>query len=96
MNAQERIDKANDELNVAREEQERCHHKWGKPFAERRTRPVGTFDHYEGHGSDPEPVYTYHDEPYTVWVRVCAHCGLKQETESTEPVVTGHRPVFPS
>ncbi len=95
MNAQERIDKANAEIAAARTVQAQCFHEWSEPKAVTRYRKEGHSPRYVGKGSDPEMVYQgYTDVPYTIWERHCKQCGLKQETEQTEPVVASHRPVF--
>ena len=72
---------------VANEERT-CQHDWSNPAYDPDTKLEGTFDHYEPHGSDPEPIYNYHEVKVDRWSRTCKKCGKKEYTKKQKSVAT--------
>lgn len=96
----DRLAKLETELAGLKRAQETCRHEFGAVKEETRYRKEG-YGHRLipelSHGSDPYFGYEgYTDVPYTVYIRQCPKCGLKQETEKTETIVvkTVNKPVF--
>lgn len=97
MKAQDRINALELDLAAARAEQDRCSHEWGPVTTETRYRKEGYGSKQDGAGSDPHWTYEgYRNVPYTIHVRVCLKCGLRQETEKVETKPTGFTttPIF--
>jgi len=90
MNHKSEIERLKKELNENEINQrlleQNCNHKWmlTKYDPEEYKKPV--FSHYEGHGSDPNPVYNYYSATKDRWSRECEHCGKKEYTYEKAPV----------
>ena len=67
-------------------EEQGCQHDFADPVYDPEGYQKGEFDHYEPHGSDPEPVYRYHTESKARWSRTCKKCGKKEYTYHQKPV----------
>jgi len=80
------------ELKRLREEVESeeaaCEHDWAKTIYDPDTKMEGVFDHFEPHGSDPEPIYNYHEVKVDRWSRRCRKCGKKEFTRKQKTVET--------
>jgi hypothetical protein len=63
------------------EEEEKCNHQWSDPpLYEPEPTVTHVFDHYEPHGSDPEPVYRTVPDQKDRWKRFCTKCGKVEYT----------------
>ncbi len=82
------------EVELTKKEIQDCDHKYSVPVRTTRTIKVPEFDHYEGHGSDPEPVYNWHDKTEHGYERTCEVCGKMEYTNQTKPVIERHEPDF--
>jgi hypothetical protein len=89
---QEEVRKLADEI---RREEHQCQHKFGTPVYDPIEEPNYEFSHYEGHGSDPEPVHRVAGTKTTPrWKQVCSRCGRTEFTQKTKPPVGQHVPDF--
>jgi len=69
------------------EEEAACEHKFGDPVSDPIEEPRMEFDHYEGKGSDPNPVYKkVGTKSKPRWKRTCANCGKVEYTTHTKSV----------
>jgi hypothetical protein len=66
--------------------QRNCHHGDWTVTTEQEDYQEPIFDHYEGHGSDPEPVFRHQTRTRTYHKRTCAHCGKVETTDKMKPV----------
>ena len=69
-------------------EERRCQHDWNEPISDPEAYQAAEFDHYEPHGSDPEPIYRYHTAYRDRWSRTCKKCGKKEYTQKRKTVAT--------
>lgn len=95
MDAQAEIEDHEAAIARLRRQQQDCQHVYGEPYRDvdkkmvprQENRPMGS-DFFN-------PVTVGFDEVETpVWRKKCTKCGLTQTTTKTEPIVTGHKPVF--
>lgn len=86
MNSTEKIKALQLEIEIEKRKIENCRHSWGDTKYDPYTVKEPVFSHYIPHGSDPEPVYTYHDKTMPRWSRTCTICGHTEYTEKTGPV----------
>jgi hypothetical protein len=63
-----------------------CSHEWEPTLYEPETYMEPVFSHYEEHGSDPTPVYTYRDKTKDRWSRTCKKCSKKEFSYSQKAV----------
>jgi hypothetical protein len=82
------------ELGSARAQIAACKHMFGEPVCATREFQEPRFLRYEGHGSDPEPVYEWIPRTEYGWARTCEVCGFSEYTARSKPVVVGHEPDF--
>jgi hypothetical protein len=82
------------ELDLARRKMATCKHDFSKPVRATRDVPDYSFSHYEGHGSDPEPVYDVSMKKEYGWERSCTLCGYTEYTRRSKPMVVGSEPDF--
>jgi hypothetical protein len=94
MNAQEKINKLREELESLKNIQDSCEHIWKETVYDPDTVSVATYDHLEPHGSDPIPIYTYHNKERSRWSRTCEKCGVKEYTTKTKVVRVETEPEF--
>lgn len=71
-----------------------CSHKWDNPFYNPEDYQEPVFSHYEGRGSDPNPVYNYYTKQKDRWSRKCSICGKIEHTYKKEPVISSYAPKF--
>jgi hypothetical protein len=69
-----------------------CNHEWDETKFEPEYYKEPQFSHYEGHGSDPNPVYTYCTKSKDRWKRKCNKCGKVEFTYVQAP--TKYEPKF--
>lgn len=81
----EQAHKLNNEIN---REVQLCHHEWTPVISEPEKYQGAEFDHYEPHGSDPEPIYRYFDAWKPRWSRTCKKCSHKEYTYEMRPTKT--------
>ena len=74
--------------------QRNCRHSWGEAKYAPDTIKEPHFLRYEGHGSDPEPIYTYSDKSVPRWSQTCSVCGKVEFTKEQKAVKMA--PAFPS
>lgn len=79
------FDEANKLLDEVSKEVQACHHDWTPVISEPEKYREAVFDHYEPHGSDPEPIYKYYDAWKPRWSRTCKKCGHKEYTYEMRP-----------
>lgn len=72
---------------IARE-QRACSHAWEPTRYDPEKGSRAEFDHFEGHGSDPEPVYNHYPIDIPRWSRVCSKCGKVEYTKEQRPTKT--------
>lgn len=65
--------------------QQNCNHKWNPTIYEPEDYQEPSFSHYEGHGSDPNPVYRYSTRQKPRWSRYCPVCEKKEYTYEQKP-----------
>lgn len=90
----EKVDRMTNELDAMRRQMAVCKHEFGKPIAATKDVCDARFIRYEGHGSDPEPVFEYTKKEEHGGERICNNCGQRQYTAQTKPVVSGYEPDF--
>ena len=90
----EKVVRLTKELEEANSQIANCNHNFLSPVAEKRKRLEPVFSHYEGKGSDPEPIYNYSERIENGWIRECRLCGYSEYTAKTKPVVRGYEPDF--
>ena len=87
---QEEIRKLEQELKQKKEllhsNQLHCIHEWSEPKYDPESYLHPIFDHYEPHGSDPEPIYTYITKQKDRWSRYCKKCEKTEYTFDQRPV----------
>jgi hypothetical protein len=91
INENEEIRKMEYELNQRKrnlqEKQHICNHKWPpEPKYDPETYRDAVFSHFEGHGSDPMPVYNYYTKQKDRWSRECKVCGKVEYTYTKKAV----------
>ena len=82
------------ELEEAQQQIASCQHQFSTPAPAIREYTEPVFVRYEGHGSDPEPVYNYIPKTEHGWRRTCEACGYSEYTAKTKLIVKGHEPDF--
>lgn len=98
MDKRERLMQLQDEARqlsegIARQEKI-CKHSFpDEPVYDPIETPRMEFSHYEGCGSDPNPVYKASGtDSKPRWKRTCIHCGMVEYTEKWQATVT--KPYF--
>ncbi len=92
-NKVEELRRAQDDVARLRKEievqQRNCSHDWGDTVSDPIITPRSRFSHYEGHGSDPNPIHVPdgHDTKPR-WSRTCKRCGKVEYTEKRKAVET--------
>lgn len=87
--AQIELENAQSELN---RRQRHCQHAWNQVKSDPEEIRIPSFSHYEGHGSDPNPVYTFSKGTKSRWSRECPLCGKLEYTYELKP--TQYEPNF--
>lgn len=82
------------ELDVARQQIAACQHDYSAPVPATRIVHIPFFLRFEGHGSDPEPVYDWVPQTEQGWERTCGKCGYSQYTAKSRPIIAGYGPDF--
>jgi hypothetical protein len=90
----QKVERLTQELREYQKQIDSCHHEFSQPTHATRKFTEPVFNHYEPHGSDPEPVYDYIPRTEHGWKRECTRCGYSEYTAKTKPIVTGHEPDF--
>lgn len=93
-NLAQKIERLTAELDAAKKQVAECGHVFSKPTCVTKEVNEPIFDHYEGHGSDPEPVYRFVPRTEYGWEQICEKCGYREYTTSTKPVISGYVPDF--
>jgi len=71
------------------QEERACNHVWDKPVYDPIVTPHMEFSHYEGQGSDPNPVYRRcGDDSKPRWTKTCSKCGAVRSTTRTKVTAT--------
>lgn len=78
----EQLRRLNEEVT---QEERDCRHQWTEPVYEPASELEYVFDHFEGHGSDPEPIYRTYPTIKARWSRTCMKCGKKEYTQKQKP-----------
>jgi len=95
MNPTDKIKQLQSEIEKEKRIIKDCKHTWGDTKYDPYTVQEPHFDHYEPHGSDPEPIFNYYPKDMPRWSRTCKECGHTEYTEKQgpiEPVKNG--PIF--
>jgi hypothetical protein len=94
MDKRERLKQLQDEARqlsegIARQERT-CKHSFpDEPVYDPIETPRMEFSHYEGHGSDPNPVYhKAGTDSKPRWKRTCVRCGKVEYTEKRKTTAT--------
>ena len=66
--------------------QNNCAHDWSEPKSDPESYQYPVFDHYEPHGSDPEPIYNYITKYKNRWSRYCKKCAKTEYTYEQKAV----------
>ncbi|MFH1182284.1 MAG: hypothetical protein V1702_04955 [Candidatus Woesearchaeota archaeon] len=90
----DKVERLTNELDAMQRQMAACRHEFGEPKATTKDVFDTVLLRYEGHGSDPEPVYEYIRKKEHGWTRVCDICGYRQYTTESKPIVTGFEPDF--
>ena len=90
----EKITRLARELEGYRMQMARCTHAFSEPTRATKEIQEPIFVRYEGHGSDPEPVYNWVPRTEYGWKRVCKQCGYEEYTAKSKPIVVGNGPDF--
>jgi hypothetical protein len=90
----EKVQRLTRELQEAEQQMAACQHSFSKPIPAQRVKQNPIFDHYERHGSDPEPIYRYSPQTEHGWERTCEKCGHTEYTAKTKPIIAGREPDF--
>jgi hypothetical protein len=94
MTAAERLIAAQKIIERANNEMSNCDHKWKETIFDPETIQESVFRGYEGHGSDPYPVFDYYPKQKNRWSRECSKCGKKEYTDKQEAVIKEYKPKF--
>jgi hypothetical protein len=91
----EKVERMTNELDAMKRKMLTCKHEFGKPVVTiKEVITDAIFDHYEPHGSDPEPIYRYIKGKEYGWTKTCDICGYQEYTAKTKPIVKGYEPDF--
>ena len=90
----EKVSRLAKEMRDAQQQISACQNEYGVPVRASRQRLESVFDHYEPHGSDPEPIFNHYTITETGWERTCRHCGYTEYTNKLKPVVKEYEPDF--
>lgn len=85
----EKVARLSQELKLAKGQMASCSHQFSDPIRATREISIPVFDHYEQHGSDPEPIFNWHKKTEYGWERICSNCGYNEYTTKTRPVAYG-------
>jgi hypothetical protein len=94
MNPTKKIKALQFEIGILQKEIRNCNHDWDKTKYDPETVKERVFVRYEGHGSDPEPIYNWNDKTVPRWSRTCKVCGRTEHTNKTGPVKSETEPKF--
>lgn len=72
-------------IKEIRFEEDRCKHEWSETVFDPEKEERADFHHFEPHGSDPIPIYTYYYVNVNRWRRTCKKCGKSEYTKETKP-----------
>lgn len=83
---------------ISKEEEaiRRCDHDFKEPVYDPEPYKEPIFSHYDGGGSDPNPIYNYVDRTKDRWSRECKKCGKFEYTYTQAPVINSYKPKFNS
>lgn len=86
MKTTDRIKELQDEINRCKQSIKDCKHSWDKTIYDPEITKEPVFSHFEPHGSDPEPIYNWHDKTISRWSRTCVLCGYTEYTKEQGPI----------
>jgi hypothetical protein len=90
----DKVRRLSEELEATKRQIRACKHSFSEPTRAYREYHEPIFVRYEGHGSDPEPVYDWVPRTASGWQRICGTCGYSEYTENTKVVEVKREPDF--
>jgi hypothetical protein len=81
----DKVQRLRRELGEYEDQIRSCNHRFSAPIPATRTISESIFNHYEGRGSDPEPVYTWIKKQERGYERKCEVCGYLEYTTKLKP-----------
>lgn len=85
----DKVKRLSRELELAKGQMASCPHQFSDPIRATREISVSVFDHYEPHGSDPEPIFNWHKKTEYEWEKKCNLCNYVVYTAKTKPIEYG-------
>ena len=90
----EKVIRLSRELELTQQQISLCRHQYSAPTPATHEKLKPIFRCFQGHGSDPEPVYDYVTEYERGWERSCQTCGYTEYTAKTKPIIKEYVPDF--